>query len=181
MSNATITDLHELTGGHRAAPRGPAARVLTDLGLGPGCAVRLDSGDLGALTFRCRRLLDDAGLPEVDVVASGGLDEYAVADLVAAGAPIDVFSVGTRVGVSADAPYLDSAYKLAAYDGRPVMKPSSHSGDRGERAIRNHDPCISCSAHFLDLTVPPRLSPHPAVCRLAHHGDRLSGADPWPA
>ncbi|GHH83411.1 nicotinate phosphoribosyltransferase [Streptomyces sulfonofaciens] len=102
-----------------------AARVMRDLGLGPGCAVRLDSGDLGALARRTRRALDDAGLPEVGIVASGGLDEYRVADLVASGAPVDVFAVGTRVGVSADAPYLDSAYKLVAYDGRPVMKLSS--------------------------------------------------------
>ncbi|MEW5356262.1 nicotinate phosphoribosyltransferase [Streptomyces sp. 16-176A] len=102
-----------------------AARVLRDLGLGPGCAVRLDSGDLGALSRRARQVLDEADLPEVDIVASGGLDEYGVDDLVRSGAPIDVYAVGTRVGTSADAPYLDSAYKLVEYDGRPVMKLSS--------------------------------------------------------
>ena len=58
-------------------------------------------------------------------MASGGLDEYGLDDLVRARAPIDVFAVGTRVGVSADAPYLDSAYKLVAYGSRPVMKLSS--------------------------------------------------------
>jgi nicotinate phosphoribosyltransferase len=102
-----------------------AARVLRDLGYGPGCGIRLDSGDLGALAVSSRRILDAAGLPEVRIVASGGLDEYAVDELVRAGAPIDVYAVGTRVGVSADAPYLDSAYKLVAYDGRPVMKLST--------------------------------------------------------
>ncbi|EFF89599.1 nicotinate phosphoribosyltransferase [Streptomyces sp. e14] len=102
-----------------------AARVLRDLGLGPGCAVRLDSGDLGALSRRARQVLDEAELPEVDIVASGGLDEYGVDDLVRSGAPVDVYAVGTRVGTSADAPYLDSAYKLVEYDGRPVMKLSS--------------------------------------------------------
>ncbi|WP_335933249.1 nicotinate phosphoribosyltransferase [Streptomyces sp. PTD5-9] len=102
-----------------------AAGVLRELGLGPGCAVRLDSGDLGALAVRARAVLDAAGLPETRIVASGGLDEYAVDELVRAGAPIDVFAVGTRIGVSADAPYLDSAYKLVEYDGRPVMKLSS--------------------------------------------------------
>ncbi|MDG9701627.1 nicotinate phosphoribosyltransferase [Streptomyces sp. DH37] len=104
---------------------GTAARVLRDLGYGPGCAVRLDSGDLGALAVRARRILDGAGLPEVRIVASGGLDEHAVDRLVRSGAPIDVYAVGTRVGVSADAPYLDSAYKLVAYGGRPVMKLSA--------------------------------------------------------
>ncbi|MFI5553546.1 nicotinate phosphoribosyltransferase [Streptomyces sp. NPDC051738] len=102
-----------------------AARVLKDLDRGPGSAVRLDSGDLGALAVRARSVLDDAGLPDVRIIASGGLDEYAVDDLVRSGAPIDTYAVGTRVGVSADAPYLDSAYKMVEYDGRPVMKLSS--------------------------------------------------------
>ncbi|MEU2429356.1 nicotinate phosphoribosyltransferase [Streptomyces sp. NPDC007861] len=102
-----------------------AARVLRDLERGPGSAVRLDSGDLGALAVRARAILDAAGLPDVQVVASGSLDEYAVDELVRSGAPIDIYAVGTRVGVSADAPYLDSAYKMVEYDGRPVMKLSS--------------------------------------------------------
>ena len=102
-----------------------AARVLRDLGLGPGCAIRLDSGDLGALAVQARTILDAAGLQETRIVASGGLDEFAVDKLVRSGAPIDTYAVGTRIGVSADAPYLDSAYKLVEYDGRPVMKLSS--------------------------------------------------------
>ncbi|MBN0043649.1 nicotinate phosphoribosyltransferase [Streptomyces actuosus] len=102
-----------------------AARVLRDLDRGPGSAVRLDSGDLGALAERSRLLLDTAGLPDVRIVVSGGLDEFAVEDLVRSGAPVDTYAVGTRVGVSADAPYLDSAYKMVEYDGRPVMKLSS--------------------------------------------------------
>ncbi|MFI0821256.1 nicotinate phosphoribosyltransferase [Streptomyces sp. NPDC021098] len=102
-----------------------AARVLSDLGRDPGSAVRLDSGDLGALAARARDILDAAGLPEARIVASGSLDEYAVDRLVRSGAPIDVYAVGTRVGVSADAPYLDSAYKMVQYDGRPVMKLST--------------------------------------------------------
>jgi nicotinate phosphoribosyltransferase len=66
-----------------------------------------------------------AGLPEASIVISGGLDEYAVDELVREGAPVDVFAVGTKIGVSADAPYLDTAYKLVEYDGRPVMKLST--------------------------------------------------------
>ncbi|WP_374984756.1 nicotinate phosphoribosyltransferase [Streptomyces fradiae] len=102
-----------------------AARVLKEIRRGPGCAVRLDSGHLGALAARARALLDEAGLPDVAVVASGGLDEYAIDELVRSGAPVDVFAVGTRVGTSADAPYLDSAYKLVEYGGSPVMKLST--------------------------------------------------------
>jgi nicotinate phosphoribosyltransferase len=102
-----------------------AARVLNDLQPGPGCAIRLDSGDLGALARRARGALDTAGLHDVAIIASGGLDEYGIDALVRTGAPIDTYAVGTRVGTSADAPYLDSAYKLVEYDGRPVMKLSS--------------------------------------------------------
>jgi nicotinate phosphoribosyltransferase len=88
-------------------------------------AIRLDSGDLLDLSIRTRRLLDEAGLGDVQVFASGGLDEYEVDSLLRAGAPIDGFGVGTKVGVSADAPYGDSAYKLVEYDGRPVLKLSA--------------------------------------------------------
>lgn len=84
--------------------------------------VRLDSGDPVTLSRSVRAILDEAGLQSTTVFASGALDEYAVADLVAAGAPIDGFGVGTRMGVSADAPSLDLAYKLVSYDGRPTLK-----------------------------------------------------------
>jgi nicotinate phosphoribosyltransferase len=102
-----------------------AARVLRELGLHDGCAVRLDSGDLGRLAVAARTILDGAGLPRVRITASGGLDEYGIDALVRAGAPIDVFAVGTLVGVSQDAPSLDAAYKLVSYDGRPMMKLST--------------------------------------------------------
>ncbi len=99
-----------------------AAEALHALGPRPGSGVRLDSGDLATLARRSREILDRAGLPDVRIVASGGLDEYAIHDLTGEGAPIDVFAVGTKVGTSADAPYLDSAYKLVQYGDRPVMK-----------------------------------------------------------
>ncbi|NLU75704.1 nicotinate phosphoribosyltransferase [Streptomyces sp. HNM0575] len=102
-----------------------AARVLKSQGPYAGSAIRLDSGDLGEQAVLARGILDAAGLTDVRIVASGGLDEYGVDRLVRRQAPIDVYAVGTRVGVAADAPYLDSAYKMVAYDGRPVMKLSS--------------------------------------------------------
>jgi nicotinate phosphoribosyltransferase len=80
-------------------------------------AVRLDSGDLVNLSEEARRILDDAGLDDVRIVASGNLDEYGIARIMAAGAPVDAFGVGTRLGVSQDAPHLDSAYKLVEYRG----------------------------------------------------------------
>jgi len=88
-------------------------------------AIRLDSGDLGELAARARRILDDAGLDRVQILASGGLDEVSIAKLVDQGAPIDGFGVGTRMGTSADAPSLDMAYKLTAYAGKGRLKLSA--------------------------------------------------------
>ncbi len=88
-------------------------------------ALRLDSGDLDALSRAVRKILDGADLRDVRIFASGGLDEYAIDALVRGGAPIDGFGVGTRVGMSADAPVLDMAYKIVEYAGRPCLKLSS--------------------------------------------------------
>ncbi|MDP2344385.1 MAG: nicotinate phosphoribosyltransferase [Deltaproteobacteria bacterium] len=87
-------------------------------------ALRLDSGDLLALSLDARRTLDAAGLTDIEIFASGGLDEDRVAALVAAGAPIDGFGVGTAMGVSDDAPLLDMAYKLVEYAGVGCLKTS---------------------------------------------------------
>jgi nicotinate phosphoribosyltransferase len=84
--------------------------------------VRLDSGDLLELSRQVRLILDDAGCPDVRIFASGGLDEDEIARCLDAGAPIDAFGVGTRMNVSADAPYLDIAYKLVKYGERDVLK-----------------------------------------------------------
>lgn len=84
--------------------------------------VRLDSGDLAGLSKEVRRIFREAGFTDVQIMASGSLDEFGLKALVDAGAEIDIFAVGTRMGVSADSPYLDIAYKLVEYDGRPVLK-----------------------------------------------------------
>jgi nicotinate phosphoribosyltransferase len=91
--------------------------------------VRLDSGDLLALSHGARELLDDAGFTEARIIASGDLEEKQIAALVAAGAPIDVWGVGTDLGTSRDAPALGGVYKLVADmpepgEWRPVVKRS---------------------------------------------------------
>ena len=91
----------------------------------PVSAVRLDSGDLAALSREVRQVLDAGGCGEVQIVASGNLDELEIERLLAAGAPIDAFGVGTKLDVSADAPYLDCVYKIQEYDGRPRRKRSA--------------------------------------------------------
>jgi len=87
--------------------------------------VRLDSGDLAKLAFGAREILDAAGLDGLEIFASGGLDEYGIAEMLDAGAPVDGFGVGTNMGVAKDAPALDMAYKLTAYAGRGRLKASS--------------------------------------------------------
>ncbi len=95
-----------------------AAQVLKDLepeGV-KALGVRLDSGDLGPLTRAVRKILDEAGLDEAQIFLSGDLDEYRVKELLDEDAPADAFGVGTRMGTSADAPFLGSVYKLVADD-----------------------------------------------------------------
>jgi nicotinate phosphoribosyltransferase len=88
--------------------------------------VRLDSGDPLSLSRQARTLLDNAKLREVKIFVSSELDEFEIDRLLNAGAPIDGFGVGTRMGTSSDRPYLDAAYKLVEYAGRPRMKSSEH-------------------------------------------------------
>jgi nicotinate phosphoribosyltransferase len=115
-----LVDTYDTLNGVRVA-----IEVIRELGLRDHLGVRLDSGDLLALSQQTRALLDEADLPDVRIFASGGLDELEVDRLVREDAPIDAFGVGTRMGVSADAPSLDSAYKLVEYDGRPMVKLST--------------------------------------------------------
>lgn len=87
--------------------------------------VRLDSGDLAAHARNVRRILDDAGLTGTTIFASGNLDEYRVRELLAAGAPIDGFGIGTSLVTASDAPFLDAVYKLQEYAGKPRRKRST--------------------------------------------------------
>lgn len=88
-------------------------------------AVRLDSGDLGQHAHLVRAILDQGGCAEVDILASGNLDEYEVAALLERGAPIDGFGIGTHLDVSLDAPSLDCVYKLQEYAGVARRKRST--------------------------------------------------------
>ena len=89
------------------------ARTAARLGK-PLWGVRLDSGDLAQLSRDVRVILDEAGLPDARIMASGDLDESKIEALVAAGAPIDAFGVGTELTTSADAPVIGAVYKVVA-------------------------------------------------------------------
>jgi nicotinate phosphoribosyltransferase len=87
-------------------------------------AVRIDSGDLAALSRKVRRILDEGGLADVNIFVSGGLDEDKLVELVRSGAPISGYGIGTSLVTSEDAPTLDCAYKLQEYAGLPRRKRS---------------------------------------------------------
>lgn len=125
-SATLLVDTYDTLDGVRAAVTVAHEAAATG---GRVAAIRLDSGDLNHLAHAARALLDGAGLTGVKIVASGGLDEHSVDRLVAGGAPIDVFGVGTAVGTSADAPATDCVYKMVEYDGRPVAKLSADKGN----------------------------------------------------
>ena len=98
-----------------------ATRILIDAGLRPQ-AVRIDSGDLAAASRSVRASLDSAGLTTTRIIVSGDLDEWKIADLVAAAAPIDTFAVGTALSTSDDAPALGGVYKLVQLEERGVVR-----------------------------------------------------------
>jgi nicotinate phosphoribosyltransferase len=143
--------------------------------------VRLDSGDLLALSREVRRVLDDGGFRDVRIFASGGLDEDAVDRLLAAGAPIDAFGIGTRMNVSADAPYVDMAYKLVRYDGRDVLKlsPGKETWPGEKQVYRRMGPDGRFSGDLLALA--DEASPAPdaePVLVPVMRGGRLLAAHP---
>jgi nicotinate phosphoribosyltransferase len=86
--------------------------------------VRIDSGNLIEHARQVRQILDDGGLRHVTIFASGDLDEHELLHMLAAGAPVDGFGIGTRMDTSNDVPYLDCAYKLQEYAGRARRKRS---------------------------------------------------------
>lgn len=143
--------------------------------------VRLDSGDMTILSQEVRKVLDEAGLTDVKIFASSGFDEYKIARTLKEGARIDAFGVGTKMGVSGDAPYFDMAYKLVQYGERPIMKLSTgkvnlpgkkqvfrrtdHQGRSLEDVISTRDETIEAARPLLEpvmrngklLTKPPSL------------------------
>lgn len=122
-------------------------------------AIRIDSGDLAAEATHARQILDRHNLQHIRIVASGGLDEHRIAQLIDNHAPIDIFACGTAIVTSADAPSLDTAYKLVAYDGRPVAKtsPGKHSLPTRKQVWRTQPP----SGHWHDLIDTFNANPPP--------------------
>jgi nicotinate phosphoribosyltransferase len=122
-STLLIDTYDDIAGAEKAAT---VAKELEKKGCRLG-GVRLDSGDLAEISKKVRKLLDEKGLRYVSIFASGDLDEFKIAELLKNGAKIDAFGVGTKMGTSADKPYVDVIYKLCETmsetgDYSPIMK-----------------------------------------------------------
>ena len=143
-------------------------------------AIRLDSGPLGELARRSRRLLDEAGLGSVRIVASGGLDEHSVAALVEEGAPIDAFGVGTKAVTSSDAPTFDAVYKLAAYDGEGRVKRSAGKETLpGRKQVFRQRDASGAAARDLVARAGERHEGDPLLVPVMRQGRRLpAGEEP---
>lgn len=137
-SSVLLIDTYDTVGGARKAvmvAKEMAARGEKLLG------VRIDSGDLPVLAREVREILDDAGLHDVKITGSGGLDEYDLSDFSRSNAAFDSYGVGTKMGTSADAPWCDMAYKLVEYDNRSVVKlsPGKRSWPGKKQVFRYRD------------------------------------------
>ena len=137
--------------------------------------VRLDSGDLADHARKVRKILDRGGLTETRILASGNLDEDRVLALVHGQAPIDRFAVGTAMTTSADAPFLDCAYKLQEYAGRPCRKRSEGKATwPGRKQVYRH---IGMDAHLHSdvITVEGDVQPgRPLLVHVMRKGQRLA-------
>ncbi len=144
--------------------------------------VRLDSGDLAEHARKVRRILDEGGLSDAVIFASGNLDESSVAQLVAAQAPIDGFGIGTRMDTSADAPYLDCAYKLEEYAGQARRKRSEGKATwPGRKQVyRRYDADGRMSGDILTLEDDPQEG-EPLIQPVMRAGQRLNAAAPLTA
>ncbi|MDD5558206.1 nicotinate phosphoribosyltransferase [Candidatus Methylomirabilis sp.] len=141
--------------------------------------VRLDSGDLADHARKVRRILDEGGLSDAVIFASGNLDESSVEQLVAAQAPIDGFGIGTRMNTSADAPYLDCAYKLEEYAGQARCKRSEGKATwPGRKQVyRRYDADGRMSGDILTLEDDPQAG-EPLIQPVMRAGKRLADTTP---
>ncbi|MGE5594590.1 MAG: nicotinate phosphoribosyltransferase [Hyphomicrobiales bacterium] len=142
-------------------------------------AVRIDSGDLAELSRAVRRVLDESGFPGVQIFVSGDLDEYRIAALLEAGAPIDAFGVGTQLGTGGDVPSLGVVYKLVADEQGPKMKRSPGKATvPGAKQIYRFEEGGEIRRDVLALADEPPPGGRPLLRRTVHRGQRVEPREP---
>lgn len=140
--------------------------------------IRLDSGDLADHARKVRCILDEGGLPQTQILASGNLDEYRLRDLIQVGAPIDSFAVGTAMTTSSDAPSLDCAYKLQEYAGQPCRKRSEGKVTwPGRKQVYRYYANDGHLDHDIVTTLDDQLPGEPVLQPVMKNG-RRSGTSP---
>ena len=151
----------------------PLARNLASRGVRLN-GVRLDSGDLAVLSKSVRRIFDEGGLDRMKIFASGNLDEYRIAELLAAAAPIDGYGIGTSLVTSFDAPSLDTVYKLEEYAGKPRRKRSAGKATWPGRkqVFRQYDGAGRMHRDVVTLE-DDRCAGEPLLLRVMANGRRL--------
>jgi nicotinate phosphoribosyltransferase len=156
-----------------------AARKVVGLikALGPAGAginaVRLDSGDIDLLAREVRSILDAGGCERVQIFASGDLDEYRIAALVRAGAPVDAFGVGTQLGTSGDAPSLSGVYKLVEYGGTMRLKLSPDKETLpGRKQVYRFEAAGAYEHDLLALADEPQAGGRPLLDKVMTAGRR---------
>ncbi|MBM3356948.1 MAG: nicotinate phosphoribosyltransferase [Betaproteobacteria bacterium] len=153
------------------------AKRLRERGIGLK-GVRLDSGDLAALARSVRRILDEGGLREVTIFASGNLDEARLAELLGAGAPVDGFGVGSSLVTSADAPFLDIVYKLQEYAGRARRKRSTGKATwPGRKQVYRHYSGDGRLDHDVVSIEGDRQAGEPLLAPVMRNGKRLAAPE----
>ena len=115
--------------------------------------VRLDSGDMVELSRKVREILDDGGLQDTLIFASGDLDEYSLARYAEEKAPVDGFGVGTKMTTSADVPYMNCAYKLVEYGGvgRRKLAEGKSTWPGRKQVYRRFDPAGTMTGDTMAL------------------------------
>jgi nicotinate phosphoribosyltransferase len=154
-----------------------AAHAIVRAGLRPG-SVRLDSGDLVALSREVRRVLNEGGLVETRIIVSGDLDEHRIAQLLADAAPIDAFGVGTALSTSNDAPALGGVYKLVEIERDDAMAPvlKLSAGKRtlpGSKQVWRLSQNARTAGDVLALASEPSPGGRPLLSQVMSGGQRL--------
>ena len=122
-----------------------------------------------------RRIFDEGGLRDVQILASGNLDEHRIQALVQSGAPIDSFAVGTAMTTSADAPSLDCAYKLQEFAGRPCRKRSEGKATwPGRKQVYRSYTKSGRLGHDVVTTLQEQLEGEPLLSPVMKAGRRLA-------
>jgi nicotinate phosphoribosyltransferase len=141
----------------------------------PVKGVRLDSGDLAEHARNVRHILDEGSMQDTQILASGNLDEYRLQSLVAGGAPIDSFAVGTAMTTSADAPSLDCAYKLQEYAKRPRRKRSEGKATwPGRKQVYRQYASDGTLAHDIVTTLDDQQAGEPLLQPVMKKGRNLA-------